>query len=119
MQHPQSNSAGHSLNYLYLSEQHWGLTPIILAWWNSFQNPWAFLTVGFLGLLGLHRVIQVGSDFIKLSRGGGYFLEHRKPVDMVQATLDSLTVEAAIVYVLIVAGGMPMLFWLKKALPSV
>lgn len=95
------------------------ITGSSFAWWNSFQNPWVFLAVGFLGLLGLHRVIQLGSEFLKLFRSGGYFLEYRKPADLVQATLDSLTLESIIVCVLIVAGGMPMLYWLKKALPSV
>lgn len=90
-----------------------------LAWWYSLKNPWIFLTVGFLGLLGLHRLIQVGSELLKLFRSGGYFLEYRKPVDMVQSALESLTLEAVVVSTLIVVGGMPMLYWLKKALPSI
>jgi hypothetical protein len=77
------------------------------------------MTVGFLGLLGLHRVIQTTSELLKLFRGDGYFLEYRPPASTVQLALENLTFEAAIVSTLIVAGGLPMLYWLKKALPSV
>jgi hypothetical protein len=87
-------------------------------WWSSFSNPWLYLTLSVLTLLGLHRVLQFLAEVVKLFPGtGGYFLEARRdPVRFVELAQESLTIEAFIVSGLVVATGVPVLMALRTAL---
>ena len=87
-------------------------------WWSSFSNPWLYLALSVLTLLGLHRVLQLLAEVVKLFPGtGGYFLEARRnPARFIELAQESLTLEAFIVSGLIVAAGVPVLMLLRAAL---
>ena len=103
------------------------LTAIILSavcaalWWQSLQSPWQFLVLALLSLLGLHRVVQVAAESFKLLRTelGGYFLEARKPPNLHELVLEQMTAEAFAIAGVVVIAGIPLLFWLRNALPKV
>ncbi|MCR6477267.1 hypothetical protein NU688_13990 [Variovorax sp. ZS18.2.2] len=90
-------------------------------WWGKLQKPWAYVTFAFLAVLGLHRVLQAGADFIGLiasaSTPGGYFLEYQQSQpDLVQMVERSLTTEALLVSTVLVVAGWPLLRWLRALL---
>lgn len=90
-------------------------------WWKSFQSPWQFFVFALLVLLGLHRVVQVFAEAAKLLRTefGGYFLEVRKGADFYERVQEQLTLEAFVIAGVVVVVGIPLLFWLRSALPRV
>jgi len=92
-----------------------------VLWWSSFASPWAYLGLSHLTLLGLHRVIQLLAEVVKLFPGrSGYFLEARQnPVRFVELAQESLTIEAFVVSSLVVVAGIPMLLVLRAALAKV
>jgi hypothetical protein len=100
------------------------LTSLLLAgvfsvlWWQTFHSPWQFFVFALLLLLGLHRVVQVFAEVVKLVRTelGGYFLESRKGADLYERVQDQLTVEAFVIAGAVVVVGIPLLFWLRSAL---
>ena len=89
------------------------------AWWQTLRAPWLFVTVGFLSLLGLHRAVQAAFELCRLFFGKAYFLEARgvtpSTVELVQ---ESLTREAVTVAIVTAAVGIPLMFWLRRALQS-
>jgi hypothetical protein len=103
------------------------LTSLVLAgvfsalWRQSLQSPWQFFVFALLLLLGLHRVVQVFAEVVKLVRTelGGYFLEVRKGADFYKRVQEQLTVEAFVIAGVVVVVGIPLLFWLRSALPKV
>lgn len=92
-----------------------------LLWRHSFQSPWQFFVFALLLLLGLHRVVQVCAELVKLVRTelGGYFLEARKGADFYERVQEQLTVEAFVIAAVVVVAGIPLLFWLRSALLKV
>ena len=73
-----------------------GLAAVTAAlWWASFQSPWSYFGLSVLTLLGLHRLIQILAEVVKLFPGtGGYFLEARQnPVRFVELSQKSLTMK--------------------------
>jgi len=96
-----------------------GLAAVTAAlWWASFHSPWGYFGLSILTLLGLHRVIQVLAEVVKLIPGtGGYFLEARRdPVRFVELVQEGITIEAFVVSGLVVAAGLPILFMLRSVL---
>jgi len=87
-----------------------------IAWWRSLPSPQLFVIVGFLALLGVHRMLQAGVEFLKFFRGGGYFLEARTNPNAIELALESITRESVAVSLLILLVGFPLLLWLKRAL---
>lgn len=87
-------------------------------WWGKLHKPWAYVTFAFLAVLGLHRVLQAGADFIDViaSTPGGYFLEYQSQPDLVQLAERSLTIEALLVSTVLVVVGWPLLRWLRALL---
>lgn len=103
------------------------LTSLVLAgvfsalWRQSLQSSWQFFVFALLLLLGLHRVVQVFAEIVKLVRTelGGYFLESRKGADFYERVQEQLTVEAFVIAGAVVVIGIPLLFWLRNALLKV
>ena len=87
-----------------------------LLWWRTIANPATFGVVAFLATLGLHRVLQAVAEFLKLFTGGGYFLEARERPDLVQLAKESLNTEVLVLCVVLVALGIPLLYWLRSAM---
>lgn len=83
------------------------------AWWSKLSTPWAYVTFAFLGVLGLHRLLQAGAEFVKLFTRGGYFLEYQKRPDFVQAVEQSVTIEAILISSLLAIAGWFLLLSLK------
>jgi hypothetical protein len=102
------------------------LTAVILSvgcsflWWQLFQNPWQFFVLSLLLLLGLHRITQLGAEVVKLlnSEMGGYFLEYRKPPNLQELVLEQISYETFAISGAIVIIGIPLLLWLRNALPK-
>jgi hypothetical protein len=87
-----------------------------LLWWKTFANPATFGVVAFLAMIGLHRALQAFSEFLKSFTSGGYFLEFREKPDLIQLAKESLNLEALVTCVLLVALGIPLLYWLRSAM---
>ena len=87
-----------------------------LLWWKALASPVAFGVLALLATLGLHRVLQAIAEFAKLFTGGGYFLEARERPDLVQLAKGSLNTELVVLCVLLVALGIPLLYWLRSAM---
>jgi hypothetical protein len=75
-----------------------------------------FAVAGFLLCLGLHRVLQAITEFVKLFTGGGYFLEAREKPDVVQLAKETLNTETLVLCFLLVVVGIPLLLWLRSAM---
>ena len=92
-----------------------------ILWWRSFQSPWQFFVLALLLLLGLHRIVQVAAELFKLlqSEFAGYFLEYQKPPNLRDVIFEQITVEALVVAGLVVVAGIPLLVWLRTAMPKV
>ncbi|NPC55695.1 hypothetical protein [Caenimonas soli] len=88
-------------------------------WWRTFQTPWQFAILGMLVLLGLHRLVQVVAEAIKLaSPVQGYFLEARAKPNFLEIARENLNIEALLVTAVVVVAGIPLLLWLRSALPK-
>jgi len=87
-----------------------------LLWWRTLANPAAFGVVALLATLGLHSLLQAVAEFLKLFTGGGYFLEARERPDVVQLAKEGLNTEVVVLCVLLVALGIPLLYWLRSAM---
>ncbi|MDQ0042458.1 hypothetical protein [Variovorax boronicumulans] len=85
-------------------------------WWGKLQKPWAYVAFAFLAVLGLHRIVQVGAEFLRLFRRGGYYLEYQNQPDLAQLAERSLTIEALLVSTVLVVAGWPLLRWLRALL---
>ena len=87
-----------------------------LLWWRTLASPATFGLAALLATLGLHRVLQAVAEVLKLFTGGGYFLEARERSDVVQLAKENLNTEVVVLCVLLVALGMPLLYWLRSAM---
>lgn len=85
-------------------------------WRSTLPSVWVYVGVSSLIVLGLHRVLQIGTEAIKLFNSGGYFLEHQKQPNVVEAVARSLTIEALIVSLLLALLSWPVLGWLRTLL---
>jgi len=90
-----------------------------LLWRQELQNPGLYALAGFLATLGLHRLLQAGAEIAKLFNPDGYFLEARPRPDIVQLAKETLNTETIVLSVLVVAIGIPLLYWLKAAMVKV
>ena len=91
-----------------------GATAVL--WRGVLPSVWSYVGLALLVVLGLHRVLQVGAEIVKLFRTGGYFLEYQKPPNMVEMAERSFTLEAVVVSLLIAALSWPLLSWLRTLL---
>jgi hypothetical protein len=87
-------------------------------WWRSFHAPWPFVVVGFLALLGVHRVAEVVVQAGKAVGAQGYLLEGPTTAAAVQLVERNLVVEALATSTAVLVLGFPLLLWLKRALPA-
>ncbi|SFP90334.1 hypothetical protein [Variovorax sp. 770b2] len=85
-------------------------------WWGKLHKPWAYVTFALLAVLGLHRVLQAGVEFIRLFTRGGYFIEYQNTVDLVQMAERALTTEALLVSSVLAIAGWLLLRWLRALL---
>jgi len=85
-------------------------------WWPTLSSPWLFAGVGFLGTLGLHRLLQAFAEFIKLFAPGGYLLEARERPTALHLAKESLNIETFILSAVLVCSGMLLLSWLRAAM---
>ena len=87
-------------------------------WWRSeVSKPWLFWFLGFLLLLGLHRLLQAGLEVGKIFFGRGYFLEGGKVTPtMVELAAKELTVEAVALALILAVLGIPLLSIVRGAL---
>lgn len=85
--------------------------------WSRLSAPWAYVAFSFLGVLGLHRCLQVISVFVKgFFDTGGYFLEYEKKSNLVEMALSSITVEAFIISTVLAISGWYLLDWMKTVM---
>lgn len=79
-----------------------------------------YLGFSILCMLGLHRIVQLFSEGVKLvffHRPGGFFLEvSDDPVRMLDLAERSFTIEALAVSALVVCAGLPVLVFLREAI---
>lgn len=87
-----------------------------ILWWRTFRSPWLFAVIGFLALLGLHRIVQAAAALVTLRHPGGFFLEARENPGLFQRAMESLTLESAITCLILVIFGLPLLLWLRRFL---
>ena len=87
-----------------------------LLWWRTLASPAIFGVAALLATLGLHRVLQAVSEFLKLFTGGGYFVQARERPDVAQLAKESINTEIVVLCVLLVALGIPLLYWLRSAM---
>ena len=85
-------------------------------WRGVLPSVWSYMGLALLIVLGVHRVVQVGAEIVKLFTSGGYFLEYQKQPNMVEMAERSLTLETIVVSVLVVALSFPLLSWLRTLL---
>ena len=81
--------------------------------WSRLSAPWAYVAFAFLGVLGLHRCLQVTLELVKLFTERGYFLEYQKQPDFAEMALKSINVEALIISTVLAISGWLLLNWLK------
>ena len=88
------------------------LTSGFCAWlWRpSLPRPALFGVLGFLLLLGLHRVLQAAWEIIAAATAGGYFLERPTTASAIEAVERQLTTQALTLAALLVALGVPLLY---------
>ena len=87
----------------------------VLLWWKALSNPAAFAVAAFLSTLGLHRVLQIRAELVKLF-WGSYFLVARKSLDIVQLAKESINTETVVLCLMLVAFGIPLLYWLRATM---
>jgi hypothetical protein len=91
-----------------------GATAIL--WRSVLPSAWSYLGLALLVLLGLHRILQVGAEIVKLFSTSGYFLEYQKKPNVVEMAERSFTLEAVVISLLIVLFSWPILSWLRNLL---
>lgn len=87
-----------------------------LLWRAALPSVWSYVGLALLVVLGVHRVLQVAAEVIKLFTHGGYFLGYQKQPNMVELAERSFTVEAVTISVLVAVISWPLLSWLRSLL---
>ena len=97
-----------------------GMTSITAyLWWPTLKSPWQFAVLALLVCLGMHRLLQVVAELVKKTTTfEGFIVARRDRPNFAQLAVETLTLEAAIVATLLVAIGVPVLVWLRNALPQ-
>lgn len=85
-------------------------------WWSGLRAPWLFIVVGFLALLGVHRVAQAAFDAVRAFSGGGQYLEFRPSAESVKLAESLLMGQALATSAVVLVLGLPVLLWLKRTL---
>ncbi len=92
-----------------------GTTSVL--WWDTLQRPWVFAIVGFLAMLGVHRIVQVMFEVLELLPvGRGYFVVVRNEPNLAQLARGSLNIKSMLVTALVIVVGFPLLAWVKGSL---
>ena len=95
-----------------------GTTSVL--WWDTLQRPWAFVVVGLLAMLGVHRIAQVVLEvFELLPVGRGYFVVARNEPNFAQLVQQSLNIKSFLITAFVIAVGFPLLLWYRGSLASV
>ena len=83
-------------------------------WWRQLREPWLFLIAGTLVMLGLERLVTTLWAYGRIAFGSG-FLERRPPLTAEQIANPTLSIESIAVSAIVLAIGLPLLFWLRRA----
>ena len=83
-------------------------------WWSHLREPWLFLVVGTFAMLGLERLVTATWTCGQLIFGG-WFLEIQPPLTAEQISNSELRLSSFLISLVVLALGLPLLFWLRRA----